>query len=574
MVRLCAALRSCSGGALIEVFSLIDDVIAYYRPELHELRQFHVLGNQAMKEVEMIREQERKVMGRYAGSEQEYEAIEDIGLKAMWKTKTAFIQRKSYPWEYPGQSQHGSMERRDLEYSCSGVDGSCVLHDISVSVGQPPEWEIRATEDMHLGETALSEKPLLQVTTSSQGQSAERIAQPPTLYCDACAALLVLPSVFRDKIVIEPDDQSEIASDNCFSSRSGSTDGVRLGDRAIYAGQIGLEESYLPAGFFSPEFGYKPPPPPPAIIKPDFVICTTCNEVPYCSAKCQEESQAYHNHVCAANIESPLHDAIPREGRTSWLTLPPSASRSIYTHPKAQYLYDIIFLRLFAQALQVGTHPLDNPAVRFLPSGSHARHPPFNANHPLARISKGSDIIDTSAHCEDPWQTLPWSFMTHVARPIRYLQDYYEGQAIDPLTRMKECDGWMINELMWKVKRATRITKGPRWIKVYDEDGKIVREVRGVEITKVLEEMKEDVGGEEVWVGTMHPVFSLLKVADEEKGEKANVMVEEGDVLRCVVVGSEQVGNEDVTMEGGDQKREPCIKAGEALRRAADAGTG
>ena len=524
-----------------------------------------------MNEVETIREQERKIMGRLVGSEQEYEAIEDIGLKAMTKTKMTFIQRESYPWTYPNQPESDDAERRDVQRPFGNVDGNCVLRDRSENVEHPPRWEIRAANDLYPGDEVFTEKSLPQATTSPQGQNIERTETPPTFYCDSCAALLILPSAFRDKIVIEQCSGSKFES-MCCSPRSGSTDDIWLGNREIYSDQKSSQDSYLPPEFFSESSVPQPPaPPPPPVIKPDFVICTTCNEVPYCSAKCQEEAKPYHNHVCAANIESPLHDAIPREDLIPYMSLPPSASRSIYTHPKAQYLYDIIFLRVFAQSLKAGKHPLGNAIIRFLPSGSHAPHPPFSANHPFAKVSQGSDILDTSTQCEQPWHTLPWSFMTHVTRPIRYLHEYYKGQAIDPFTRIHECDGWMVNELMWKIKRATRVTKRPRWAKVYDEDGKMVKEVRGEEMAKVLEERRRDAGDEEVWVGTMHPVLSLVKVADEGNGEKPNVLVEEGDVLRCIAAGVENAVDKDVVMRGGGESDEPCIRDGEPILRGADA---
>jgi len=62
---------------------------------------------------------------------------------------------------------------------------------------------------------------------------------------------------------------------------------------------------------------------------------------------------------------------------------------------------------------------------------------------------------------------------------------------------------------------------------------------------------------ENVWVGSIHPLFNMIRVADASIGEKANVIVKEAEGITCVATGFAREG-------------ESCIKAGEVILRPAD----
>ncbi|MCJ1286613.1 hypothetical protein MMC26_005959 [Xylographa opegraphella] len=138
-------------------------------------------------------------------------------------------------------------------------------------------------------------------------------------------------------------------------------------------------------------------------------------------------------------------------------------------------------------------------------------------------------------------RALPWSFTNNVIIPI----DYLEAMDIDPVRELERTDGWILNTLFAKLMHSTQITKGVRHAKKYDVVGKLVSEE-----APAPEPLDED-----VWVGSIHPIFAMIKLADSEKGESANVSVEQGKGVQCFASPSaesaKKVSEEDVSMGAG-----------------------
>ena len=549
--RMSGALWACGGGALSDALGLVEDTLRVrpkgpqYTLTRFEKDAFLTLGNQ--------------ISWSMTCSFSEHGEDETIW---MMKTKAAVVNRVLYPWNKKAPDMAKYVNVQELEAYADDAAKSCTVRSTPATMDAGASLRLIAARDIFAGETVLSEGSLLQVTTA-----------PNTLfgdfYCDTCAAILVMPQKARDLFL------SKLSSDNKHSQSQ----------RSSVEGQLAVRELDEDLLSHSPSLSRPPTPPPhwqrsqsPALEedlgelsqrlkdKPDFRHCKNCCEVIFCSRDCFEFSNDYHDSLCKTGVEADIHTSHINGSIIMNRDRMKSESEELLVHPKARCLYDRVLVRVFSLAMDQNVHPLDLPELRWL--NGDLRRPYSDKRHendgdpPLYPSSPTSVDVDHT-------KALPWTFTNNVVLPLRWLKDLGVG----PFERLDSYDGWVINTLYAKIMHSMRITKGARHAKIYDEKGRLIREE-----TPAPEPVSET-----VWVGTIHNVFSMIGIADKNKGSRPNVTVDEDENVKCFAVSSEAASAEaeaqsnkspDMDVDPNLSPFSPslnkvCIRVGEDILRLA-----
>jgi len=135
-------------------------------------------------------------------------------------------------------------------------------------------------------------------------------------------------------------------------------------------------------------------------------------------------------------------------------------------------------------------------------------------------ISTNTDIPEQTppAHSILPDQQdaslVPWSYETNVRHPIHIL---LTNGGPDLALDITNFDGWVLNTVAAKLEATMRITRAPRFEKFFDHDGRLI----GQRVA-AAPQAKD---GETVWIGSIHPLATLIDVA--KPGERANTRLYE-----------------------------------------------
>jgi hypothetical protein len=148
----------------------------------------------------------------------------------------------------------------------------------------------------------------------------------------------------------------------------------------------------------------------------EVISCPDCEDTPFCSQECYEQSARYHPAVCDKGMDSIAKDPDPKES------------------PNALYL--LLLARALAMAATQEVHPLDLKEIAyiwgdFIPSTSNAV--------PL-------DVAGTDG--PPPIWTLPFSFTANIAGPLHVL----EKMDIDIFEGLRLWDLWIMNTLYAKFR--------------------------------------------------------------------------------------------------------------------------
>lgn len=381
-----------------------------------------------------------------------------------------------------------------------------------------PHLELRANRDVKIGDLVLSEQTKSNVTTSIPEQiKANRLAGIfDHYYCNSCAsllALLIIPQDFTKKFQ-EPQSGSPPAARNssALTFSSHNSNNMIQGNSSI---GVSATRDSAPSRHIA-RFSFAESSPHQA-----FMFCRPDHIVPTCSSNCRELSEDFDTGICGTNIERKLrqdhfNDLKPRS----------------MTDRKTQCLRDLIFVRHITMAINFGESPLNIKDLVFATSGPNMRR---------------NQITEVD----------PWSYASHVVRPLRYLDRLFAKTNTDQFFKLSQLDGWMLNTLLSKISRAMRVSKGPRYVKCFRADGTLdiafgPWDRRWDGLTKTPKG-KED---QSVWIAGIDPLFNMIRVADSAKGETPNVAVTHREGVHVFA-----------TKVHG---RGPAISAGEPLLRAAD----
>ena len=253
---------------------------------------------------------------------------------------------------------------------------------------------------------------------------------------------------------------------------------------------------------------------------------------------CTEVLSEHWRYIVSTDDPFPLNDAIapappPVEN------VHPCSPRSLYSHPKAQSLYDRLLHRIIGKAIDTDTHPLDDEVIRFLNGNFHQRSNPAQDR-----------------------KALPWTFANNVIRPLHYIHEYRDKRGQSAFQRLELLDGWVINTLLAKIQRSARIQSGHIYVEAPpgSDSYSYIRKVRPSHPsppgTSYPSPRNPSLSYHEPWIASLSPIFSTIRVADPTRGETPNVSVHERRGISCATLP----GNLNL----------PAITAGEPVLRRKD----
>lgn len=406
--------------------------------------------------------------------------------------------------------------------------------------------DLRANQDIKSGDLILSEQAVFNVTTSDPEQvEDERLGGTlDHYYCNSCASLLVVPLQCPNKYQhngtpvpseVSPGIPTLSPLSLSFQDPSNTIQGSSsTGFSTTVHSQQSLGNPTVP------------PMSAPHSSRRDFMFCSSDHLVPTCSAYCRELSDDFDIGLCDTDIERSL--------RRSHLNAPGSRSME---DTKIQCLRDLLFLRTITIAINVDEHPLRINEIIFATCGPNMR----------------GSILDESGEMVEPW-----SFVSHVVRPVHYLHQLFESKETNQFLNLGQVDGWIVNTLLAKINRAMRVSDGPSYAKSFGADGMLADEFgpwdqrwngltnnhNSNNATNGEEKEKQNTNddddkGKSTWIASLDTLLNMIRIADPAKGEIPNVVIVQTDRVHVFAVHTE---------DGG-----VAIRAGEPLLRAKEGAT-
>ena len=545
LFRMTGALWHCGLGARSDALGIVEDIFMASDKRIYQLKDREILNFRAL------------------GNEILEDCVRDLSsdnelTKDLMRTKTTLVHRVIYPWDTHVPDLRTFKDVEQLESYADSAAKSCTVRSAKATSESGFALKLIAARDISRDEIVLEEESLLQVKTADP-------ISTDGFFCDSCAAAMITsekaqPNISKQKQYDWPSSGASYATTERYSS-SIRADDVETEENTSNTLQF-LEGTHDYGSIEDLDFmedtpdisqatendvpnapRSSPPPLPPQHstldMTPDFHLCNVCQAATFCCGDCLGFSSDYHITLCNTGLEAYIRASYNKQAVQKSSKDSCSLDGRWYIQPKARCIYDLLFVRIFSMAADQDMNALDLPTIRWLNGDLRSAPGLTNAT---AESAETDPVLYPDAPSEPaPGQqtkTFPWSFTNNVLNPFHYLKT----MGIDPIAHLDKTDGWILNTLFAKIMHSTRITKGARHAKVYDDIGKLIAE----------QAPAPQPVDEEVWVGTIHPIFSMISVADAEKGEEPNVTVREGKDVECFAKGQDAV----------------CIQAGEYIMRA------
>ncbi len=404
--------------------------------------------------------------------------------------------------------------------NCSAAFVQTEEADVTPTEGASPYVELRAAQDISPGDLIFSKRTVSSVTTSVPEwiETNRRAGNFDYFFCNSCASFLAVPLECPNEFQIPQSPVGSAVPPVTPTSPSPATSFQDPNNPTQGSLDPGTSISAHPDQLPKPPGAPSPPSQPPS--NRDFMFCSPDHFVPTCSAACRESSKDFDLGLCGSNLEFSL-----RQGHLNGMP-----ARSI-ADCKTQCLRDLLFLRYIVMGINLDENPLRTNNLMFATSGPNMRG-----------ADDGEDLE-------------PWSFVSHVIQPVRYLYTLFDDSNLDQFLYLKHVDGWIINALLAKISRAMSVSRGPRYAKGFGADGMLGRAIgRGDPGWEGFASKTREEEEGRVWVASVDSLVNLIRVADEGRGERANVVVRRGVGVRVsagVKVGRGEVLLREKEVEGG-----------------------
>lgn len=522
LYRLCGALFQCKGGAAQDALGIISDVLTKHIMFAPEARCFHNLGDEILSTVTRVIDLYRKdgqdtddehVISMPVGGS----SVSRTKPESMLKTRVTLTPAVQY-WldTHEPDFAQPNIHQELRDFAAASTDSCMPMAVDQSSIGQLPRIEMHASKDHLPGDSLLYERSPWHVTTSTPEKVLNtwdtNKAGCLRLYCDTCATALLMPEELVGNIIAQSANQkrsSAVALDTFQRVR---------GDHEMDTEKRQRRMDWSASTHIT--------------------FCSSEHEAPYCGTTCRRKRRSFDTGIHESKIETELRNdrfltnISPREN------VSPGHPHHLYNHSKAQTLYDLLFLRIYASALNEDKHPLE--LVKFLQG---------NLSPPSTRAS---DQPGSKKPVE-----VPWSFQNNIVRPIWCVNRYHQALGQDPLRHLRQSDGWVINTLLTKIRYSTEIAKGAMSAIIYniDKESKTYC-FRGLEewVSGKAEAVYEsEEAYNEVWVALLDPLVSMIRVANEAKGEKPNCWLKYEEGVR-VIAGQpdDPYNNKDIAVRQGE----------------------
>ncbi|OCK96759.1 uncharacterized protein K441DRAFT_675688 [Cenococcum geophilum 1.58] len=618
--RLALALWKCGGGALKSALDVLDDAqsLRFCTPD--DMEQFKELGNRILLDIENVIKEENQIKQfciASQGMREDSDTLkfyEEYGIRGLLKTRFTKIKRELYPWDtysLTGDNLHQVLA--ELNEMVNKQAPGCRIGVVR-EVGKSAQLSLYAKEHFLGPATIFNEMSCFHVT--SLGWDFRQ-----KLPCDACAASLDVSGplcVHANRIAKElARDEEKLDRMNRSAALSQDSNATEFFDVAEYirnTSNIKEEEDCSSsnsevienAADDKPQYTLsqeatsssfrKLPPTPPGLSSPllsnvslpqetealeGFQLCPACRRVAFCSARCHSSAiSAYHIPSCSMRLEEYLRAKILSE---TWKDVP---------KPYSQRLLNLLFLRILANARPNNTHPLEQPWIRCLDGKLDAAR---DVNSDWEEGQNEVEVLwdeektvsleelfpdresleelagEADAGARVKQNLIPWSFDTNVRQPLHCLFTMGGPElALD----VRRFDGWVLETVRAKIAAGMRVSRFPRFEKAFDEKGELVAQAcvkqsqrdngfdghSAATGNSTVDETEDD---EVTWVASLHPLASLVRVAEEDETPNVKLWEREGMVL-CKTYSHIDTLHEEqrkTTTDGNDHFRvEPSSK--------------
>ncbi|KAF2185149.1 hypothetical protein K469DRAFT_750637 [Zopfia rhizophila CBS 207.26] len=622
--RLALALWKCGGGGWKSALDMLCAADAAPCCTEDDRAQLQELQNKILEEIGEVMKEETdtaKFLKDYVPENADpIFKSEESGIRGLLKSRFTKMRREIYPWDIYSltwENEHQVLREMNEEID-KKTFGVCRLHT-QKDHAKGPKVSFKAKRKLSCSEIVFNELSCMHVVVSDTGSNHQ-------LSCDACGssldvsgALCVQANKFAKDFEKHIEEEGwgkkiEQARKCMVSIGSQSTidafDADDKDENITYSFEQISNSSRLPPTprQRSPSKTIKESKAPKHNPPTGFQLCPFCRRVAYCSLTCHNKaSVTHHGYLCQTTISDlPLSAT----AKNAW-SIPSST---------AMNLLDQLVLRTLSSLVERNTHPLtecwirilhgelENP--RILPddpdpsSGMFARpwdddesisiQELYPSHRTLEEIVDGRPSDRKQLH-----NTIPWSFNTNVVQPIEALFQIgckeSREVALELALDAQRFDGWVLETLRAKIASAMRISRFPRFEMGFNEDGQIgaqsvvsQKPVENPFMRGVLEAnltprhdtnnglALEGAGAEEtVWIASVHPITTAVKVADDDVEPNVKIFERSGAVV-CQSVDNVPViltqGLENVTFRGAASMKEKddasVIEAGETLFRS------
>ncbi|KAF2499496.1 hypothetical protein BU16DRAFT_557817 [Lophium mytilinum] len=642
--RLALALWKCGGGALKSALDVLSDAQDLAFCVSQDTEQYRDLENAILFEIETVLKDEEEVklfqIKRNIQTDPKIlREYKELGFQGLARTRFTNIKRELYPWDTYSLTSHNQEALAAIDDMVKQHFGECFgAATAPADDGSPPKAFLYAQEDIAVSEPMFEE--LSSFNVLSNGWDGGGIT------CDLCASHLKISGdlLLRANRIARDLQNTEFARENSGRDRSDrspapSEDSERTRSFEVSTpksdpwvsittqdstdkGEIITKEARISQAMVdsphnedavhgtieSSPHPQHPQPPPDG-----FQLCTKCRNIALCSPKCRQYAfNIYHKNCCKTGLEQYIRSRT--NVSDTWPGVP---------EPEHQVLLNLLVLRILAHSMDSESHPLSKPWMRGLDGGLEASRDSGrdwkeedskvkvtwkeHVNVDLddlypERASWKKLVRDAEKTSKDTRSLLPWSFDNNVRIPLRCLFTMGGTELALDTARF---DGWVLETMRAKIASNMRITLYPRFDKAFDNDGTAVAEWafkqdptpnayadRNIYSSTVKMDEKKKV----IWMASLHPIASLVRVAAEDETPNVQLM-ERGGILTCVPPapstalrpenskGEGRVDGKDADYESGDSdillsdslmdldfesSPPPVIKAGEPLLRAAE----
>ncbi|KAI9775671.1 MAG: hypothetical protein M1835_005731 [Candelina submexicana] len=537
------------------------------------------LGNSILEDMSQeFFAEDRVAKDKGLESREEKEAFQMTGTRGQNRHQQSLIKRELYNENTFEPDLEGKGVPKALIDGMRSMTNNVQLQVVPSQNEKLSQLVLVAMRDIYPGELVLEERSPLYVTTAS-------LDSDTNLYCDTCATMMLVSRSHVKRAGAEThalpgyyDPNESPTEKNTSVGSSFNTDDISDAEDPLILSQDvrmtkGLSPPLSPPSSHtvsaqgpsppSAQIYSKPVPWTPSAINSSGspCLCSTCGIALYCSQDCLSFAKSeFHSPLCDSVIEDRIR------AQTLMYAVQKRATKGLrdskgWTEPEEQCLRGLLLARILAIAVKTGRHPLEIDQVRFLGGGEwKARDLSLCVNYSSEEEEEKEDEEDMdwcSNACNsekscfgslgarngkesESEKDMPWSFALNVEIPL----DILSRMNANPLNDLSRFDGWVVNTLMAKIERSMRVTEGARCVRVYGEQRKGIGGGCGGK------------DGERVWVGSLHPVFSLVGREEEGSGlGKGNVVVKEvgKGVIRCFAVATEKGEQITTTTSGGNK---------------------
>ncbi|KAF2199807.1 hypothetical protein GQ43DRAFT_473283 [Delitschia confertaspora ATCC 74209] len=538
--RIALALRKCGGGAWKDANEVLCAAMSRTECSESDIGQFKDLQNAILQDIQDETEAEDEMMVYLIENEglsddpETKTKYKEEGIRGLLKSGYTKVPRELYPWDnFSMNWENCQAILLDLDEGVEQItNGFCTLK-VKDDASKAPQLTLYARRHIRDSDQMFAEKGAAHVVIPS-------MEHRPDFNCDACGALLnVSPDFCAQAVKTARDLGAQLGKENTEKEQNSTTNGPPSAPKTP---QTGEPCSTLTA-------------------PPGFQLCPQCRLHCYCSTTCNASTLPTHlSKLCKKNLENIVQTtATPAQ----WTGLPNEPS---------QRCLNLLLFRVLADAAQHSTCPLAAANMRLLhgnldnprnlpPDGAPLNAETHNLDHvisltelfpsrrTIADLESGtsSDPSEQTETPTAPKATTPWSYTSNIIQPIRCLRllDANTEQigGMDLCLDTRRFDGWMLETMRMKVSSAMRVSKYPRYAKlfgragdvegegcvgqsmlpnVYAADGDVLGAGSGAQAMGA--EMQET-GDEIAYIASLHPLASVVEVATEN--EKANVQLPE-----------------------------------------------